>query len=317
MRSHQTPPFERPQGPPVSYGPQQPYVGPPEAERGQAGVSPPEAAESAGGDGGEGLHPGEDRRSPDAGLNSSSQGPPKTFYPPKWGERGSAGPPSAGPQPNSVRPPADADRFSAEEAATLSGPQSAGVQPDAAASEADDTALTAEEAARLQREDEHFRAWRHFEHRRTASQSETSESFKPTWAKANADAAFKEDLARGATRHEAFKRYKSRVRAAAKQHEAGPPPVNFNVSRGPAMQSKGGFHRRTVMNRLHALALAGFEPTDAEYSQAVTMEHLADMVAQRATEASDRAATGQPYKAGGAEHAQADTGRKRSRSRGH
>ena len=38
------------------------------------------------------------------------------------------------------------------------------------------------------------------------------------------------------------------------------------------------------MNRLHSLVVAGFEPTNEEYSQAVTMEHLADLVAQRAAE---------------------------------
>ena len=75
------------------------------------------------------------------------------------------------------------------------------------------------------------------------SQSDDSERFKPTWAKAQADTAFREDLDRGATRYEAYRRYKSRVRAAAKQHTAGPPPVSLKVSRGPAMQSQGGFHR--------------------------------------------------------------------------
>ena len=68
------------------------------------------------------------------------------------------------------------------------------------------------------------------------------------------------------------------------------------------------------MNRLHSLALAGFEPTNDEYSQAVTMEHLADLVAQRAAEASDQAETGQPEAATG--HGQADNSRTRSRSRG-
>ena len=38
------------------------------------------------------------------------------------------------------------------------------------------------------------------------------------------------------------------------------------------------------MNRLHGLAREGFEPTPEEYSRAVTMEHLADLVAQRASE---------------------------------
>ena len=164
-------------------------------------------------------------------------------------------------------------------------------------------------------EDEHFRAWRHFEHRQSASQSDRPEQFKPTWAKAQADPAFRADLERGATRHEAFKRYKSRVRAA-KQHAAGPPPVSLKVSRGPAMQSQGGLHRRTVMSRLHSLSLAGFEPTNEEYSQAVTMEHLADLVAQRAAEASDQADTGQPEAAQGPGQADTSRARARSRSRG-
>ena len=47
------------------------------------------------------------------------------------------------------------------------------------------------------------------------------------------------------------------------------------------MQSQGGLDRRTVISRLHSLSLAGFESTNEEYSQAVTMEHLADLVAQR------------------------------------
>ena len=34
------------------------------------------------------------------------------------------------------------------------------------------------------------------------------------------------------------------------------------------------------MSRLHSLSLAGFEPTNEEYSQAVTMEHLAGLVAE-------------------------------------
>ena len=101
------------------------------------------------------------------------------------------------------------------------------------------------------------------------------------------------------------------MRASAKQAAAGPPPVIFKVSKGPGMQSQGKFHRRAVMNRLHGLAREGFEPTPEEYSRAVTMEHLTDLVAQRASEAQADAAESSR---------QADTGRgaeHRSRSRGH
>ena len=80
------------------------------------------------------------------------------------------------------------------------------------------------------------------------------------------------------------------------------------------MQSQGKFHRRAVMNRLHLLAREGFEPTPEKYSRAVTMEHLADLVAQRASEA--QADTGRAAESS----RQADTGRgaeHRSRSRGH
>ena len=167
----------------------------------------------------QGGHSGEGQRSPEVELKPPLSEQPKTFYPRNVG-RAPTGPTPAGTPRQSSRPPADGEP------------------------------LSAEEAARLQREDEHFRAWRRFEHRQSASQSDGSEQFKPTWAKAQADPAFRADLERGATRHEAFKRYKSRVRAAAKQHAAGPPPVSLKVSRGPAMQSQGGFHRRTVMNRL-------------------------------------------------------------------
>ena len=104
------------------------------------------------------------------------------------------------------------------------------------------------------------------------------------------------------------------MRASAKQAAAGPPPVIFKVSKGPGMQSQGKFHRRAVMNRLHGLAREGFEPTPEEYSRAVTMEHLADLVAQRASET--QADTGRAAESS----RQADTGRgaeHRSRSRGH
>ena len=70
------------------------------------------------------------------------------------------------------------------------------------------------------------------------------------------------------------------------------------------------------MSRLHSLSLAGFEPTNEEYSQAVTMEHLADLVAQRAAEASDQADTGQPEAAQGPGQADTSRARARSRSRG-
>ena len=70
------------------------------------------------------------------------------------------------------------------------------------------------------------------------------------------------------------------------------------------------------MNRLHSLALAGFEPTNEEYSQAVTMEHLADLVVQRAAEASDQADTGQTEAAPGPGQADTSRARARSRSRG-
>ena len=277
-------PLNRLSGPPVSYGPQKPYVGsaPLETDR----VPPPAAAATDQDQAGEGGHSGEGQRSPEAELKPPPAEQPKTFYPPKRGERVPAGPTPAGTPRQSSRPPADGEP------------------------------LSAEETARLQQEDEHFRAWRHFEHRQSASQSDRPEQFKPTWAKAQADPAFRADLERGATRHEAFKRYKSRVRAAGKQHAAGPPPVSLKVSRGPAMQSQGGLHRRTVMSRLHSLALAGFEPTNEEYSQAVTMEHLADLVAQRAAEASDQADTGQPEAAPGPGQADTSRARARSRSRG-
>ena len=91
------------------------------------------------------------------------------------------------------------------------GPPPAGPQQDFGRPPAEDEPLSAEETARLQREDEHFRAWRHFEHRQSTSQSDDSECFKPTWAKAQADTAFREDLDRGATRYEAYRRHKSRV----------------------------------------------------------------------------------------------------------
>ena len=65
------------------------------------------------------------------------------------------------------------------------------------------------------------------------------------------------------------------------------------------------------MNHIHSLALAGFEPTNEEYSQAV----LADLVAQRAAESSDRADTSQPEAGSG--RGQAETSRTSSRSPGH
>ena len=80
------------------------------------------------------------------------------------------------------------------------------------------------------------------------------------------------------------------------------------------MQSQGKFHRRAVMNRLQGLAREGFEPTFEEYARAVTTEHLADLVAQRASET--QAETGPEADTS----PQADTGRgaeRRSRSRGH
>ena len=68
------------------------------------------------------------------------------------------------------------------------------------------------------------------------------------------------------------------------------------------------------MNRLLGLASEEFEPTQEEYSRAVTMEHLANFVAQRASET--QADTGRQAETS----RQADTGRgaeHRSRSRGH
>ena len=52
--------------------------------------------------------------------------------------------------------------------------------------------------------------------------------------------------------------------------------------------SQGPMHRRLVMSRIRALAERDFIPTNEELAQAVSMEHLANLVAERA-----RATTGQ------------------------
>ena len=65
-------------------------------------------------------------------------------------------------------------------------------------------------------------------------------------------------------------------------------PPESRESRPPPMMSQGPMHRRLVMSRIRALAERGFIPTNEELAQAVSMEHLADLVDARA-----RATTGQ------------------------
>ena len=76
------------------------------------------------------------------------------------------------------------------------------------------------------------------------------------------------------------------------------------------MLSQGGFHRRLVMSRLRSLADRGFVPTDDELASAVSMEHLANLIADRA-----RAATGQGEEFSEAEPEEGDPQAAPSRSR--
>ena len=77
------------------------------------------------------------------------------------------------------------------------------------------------------------------------------------------------------------------------------------------MMSQEGFHRRLVMSRLRSLADRGFVPTDDELASAVSMEHLANLVADRAR----RAATGQGEEFSEAEPEEEDQHAAPSRSR--
>ena len=137
---------------------------------------------------------------------------------------------------------------------------------------------------------------------------------KATTATAEAaDPKFHECLARGGTRYEAFKQHKSRLRTRAFQDFYGLEPTSpeSREARPPPMMSQGGLHRRLVMSRLRSLADRGFVPTDDELiAGAVSMEHLANLVADRA-----RAATGQGEEFSEAEPEEDDQHAAPSRSR--
>ena len=124
---------------------------------------------------------------------------------------------------------------------------------------------------------------------------------KATTATAAADPKFHECLARGGTRYEAFKQHKSRLRTRAFQDFYGlePTPPESREARPPPIMSQGGF-----------TADRGFVPTDDELASAVSMEHLANLVADRA-----RAATGQGEEFSEAEPEEEDPHAAPSRSR--
>ena len=154
-----------------------------------------------------------------------------------------------------------------------------------------------EERETLRRADERFQVWRMFEDRhhptpkrrgrsRAATGRRDPNLPRPnaTTATAEADPKFHECLAKGGTRWEAFKQHKSRLRTAAYQEYYGlePTPPESRESSPPPMMLQGPMHRRLVMSRSRALAERGFIPTNEELAQAVSMEHLADLVAARA-----------------------------------
>ena len=181
----------------------------------------------------------------------------------------------------------------------------------------------------LRRADERYHLWRMFENRRhptpppkgggkerapTGRRNPDVPRPKATTATAEADPKFHECLARGASRYEAFKQHKSRLRTRAYQDfyglEPTPPQRRVRRSPGPSMMSRGGFHRRLVMSRIRSLAERGFVPTNEELATAVSMEHLANLIAERA-----RAATGRGEETSEAENDEADPDAAPSRSR--
>ena len=85
----------------------------------------------------------------------------------------------------------------------------------------------------------------------------------------------------GLRRVEAFKAHKNRLRTRVFQEFHGYQQQDDSVRAGrlPGMMSQGRVHRRLVTVRLQALADQGHEPTTEELASAVSLEHLADMVA--------------------------------------
>ena len=132
-----------------------------------------------------------------------------------------------------------------------------------------------------------------------------------TTATAQADPKFHDCLARGGTRYEAFKQHKSRQDGGVPRlYGLTAAPAHERAAKPPPMMSQGPMHRRLVLARIRVLADRGFVPTDEELTQTVSMEHLADIVFERA-----KAATGQGEDPTDGESEESDGHRARSRSR--